>query len=49
MDARPWLRESAMRLFTARPQLFAHLLALHLGERTLRDFLFWDVPARKAA
>jgi flavin-dependent dehydrogenase len=49
MDARPWLRERSMRLFSARPQLFAHLLALHLGERTLRDFLFWDVPARKAA
>jgi flavin-dependent dehydrogenase len=49
MDARPWLRERAMRLFSTRPQLFAHLLALHLGERTLRDFLFWDVPARKAA
>jgi hypothetical protein len=38
-----------MGLFSAQPQLFAHLLALHLGERTLRDFLFWDVPARKAA
>lgn len=49
MDAWPWLRERAMGLFSAQPQLFAHLLALHLGERTLRDFLFWDVPARKAA
>jgi flavin-dependent dehydrogenase len=49
MDAWPWLRERAMGLFSAQPQLFAHLLALHLGERALRDFLFWDVPARKAA
>jgi menaquinone-9 beta-reductase len=49
MDAWPWLRERAMGVFSAHPQLFAHLLALHLGERTLRDFLFFDVPARKAA
>jgi flavin-dependent dehydrogenase len=49
MDAWPWLRERAMGLFSARPQLFAHLLALHLGERTLRDFLFCDEPARKVA
>jgi flavin-dependent dehydrogenase len=49
MDAWPWLREQAMGLFSAQPKLFAHLLALHLGERTLRGFLFWDLPARKAA
>jgi menaquinone-9 beta-reductase len=49
MDAWPWLRERAMGLFSAQPKLFAHLLALHLGERTLKDFLFWDLPARKAA
>ena len=49
MDAWPWLRKRSMGLFSAQPQLFAHLLALHLGERTLKDFLFWDVPARKAA
>ncbi len=49
MDTWPWLREGAMGLFAAQPQLFAHLLALHLGERTLRDFLFCGVPARKAA
>ncbi len=49
MDAWPWLRERAMAFFSAQPQLFAHLLALHLGERTLRDFVFWDLPARKAA
>jgi flavin-dependent dehydrogenase len=49
MDTWPWLRERVMGLFSAQPQLFAHLLALHLGERTLRDFLFCGVPARKAA
>jgi len=49
MDTSPWLRDRFMGLFSARPQLFPHLLALHLGERTLRDFLFWDLPARKAA
>jgi menaquinone-9 beta-reductase len=49
MDAWPGMRKHAMALFAARPQLFAHLLALHLGERKLRDFLFWDIPARKAA
>jgi menaquinone-9 beta-reductase len=49
MDASPWLRERAMAFLSARPPLFAHLLAMHLGERTLRDLLFWDLPARKAA
>jgi flavin-dependent dehydrogenase len=49
MDTWPWLRDRVMSLFSARPQLFAQLLGLHLGERTLRDFLFWDEPARKAA
>jgi menaquinone-9 beta-reductase len=49
MDTWPWLRERAMGLFAAQPQLFAHLLALHLGERALKDFLFCGVPARKAA
>jgi menaquinone-9 beta-reductase len=32
MDAWPWLRAGAMRLLSAQPQLFAHLLAIHLGE-----------------
>ena len=49
MDTWPWLRERAMGLFAAQPQLFAYLLALHLGERALKDFLFCGVPARKAA
>jgi menaquinone-9 beta-reductase len=49
MDTWPWLRERALGLFAAQPQLFAHLLALHLGERALKDFLFCGVPARKAA
>ena len=49
MDSWPWLRKRAMTLFSAKPELFANLLALHLGERTLRDFLYCGVPARKAA
>jgi flavin-dependent dehydrogenase len=32
MDAWPWLRAGAMRLLSNQPQLFAHLLAVHLGE-----------------
>jgi flavin-dependent dehydrogenase len=32
MDAWPWLRAGAMRLLSSQPQLFAHLLAVHLGE-----------------
>ncbi len=45
MDAWPWLRERAMRLLSGQPQLFAHLLAVHLGERSLGDFLLRDAPA----
>jgi flavin-dependent dehydrogenase len=45
MDALPWLRERAMRLFAGQPQLFAHLLAVHLGERSVGDFLLRDAPA----
>jgi flavin-dependent dehydrogenase len=45
MDAWPWMRERVMRLLSAQPQLFAHLLALHLGERSLGDFLLKDAPA----
>jgi flavin-dependent dehydrogenase len=45
MDAWPWMRERVMRLLSGQPQLFAHLLALHLGERSLRDFLLRDAPA----
>jgi menaquinone-9 beta-reductase len=45
MDAWPWLRERAMSVLSAQPQLFAHLLALHLGERSLGDFLLQDAPA----
>jgi hypothetical protein len=36
-----------MGLLSACPQLFAHLLALHLGERNLLSSE-WEVPIRKA-
>lgn len=45
MDAWPWTRERVMSLLSGQPQLFAHLLALHLGERSLGDFLLRDAPA----
>jgi menaquinone-9 beta-reductase len=45
MDAWPWLRERAMSVLSGQPQLFAHLLAVHLGERSLGDFLLRDAPA----
>lgn len=45
MDAWPWLRERAVSVLSAQPQLFAHLLALHLGERSIGDFLLRDAPA----
>jgi flavin-dependent dehydrogenase len=45
MDAWPWARERVMSLLSGQPQLFAHLLALHLGERSLGDFLLRDAPA----
>ena len=45
MDAQPWVRELVMRLFAAQPTLFAQLLAMHLGERSLGDFLFRDAPS----
>jgi flavin-dependent dehydrogenase len=45
MDAWPWLWERAMSLLSGQPQIFAHLLALHLGERSLGGFLFRDAPA----
>ena len=45
MDAWPWMRERAMNVLSGQPQLFAHLLAVHLGERSLGDFLLRDAPA----
>src|ERR1700684_375792 len=45
MDSWPWLRDRASSLLSAQPQLFAHLLAVHLGERSVGDFLLRDAPA----
>jgi flavin-dependent dehydrogenase len=45
MDAWPWMRERAMSVLSGQPQLFAHLLAVHLGERSVGDFLLRDAPA----
>jgi flavin-dependent dehydrogenase len=45
LDAWPLLREGALGLLSAQPQLFAHLLRIHLGERSFADFLLRDAPA----
>lgn len=45
MDAWPWLRKGAIGLFAAEPHIFTQLLSIHLGERSLGDFLFRDAPA----
>jgi flavin-dependent dehydrogenase len=45
LDAWPWMRERAMGLLSDQPPLFAHLLAVHLGERSLGAFLLRDAPA----
>ena len=46
MDAWPRWREQAMALLSAHPKVFAHLLALHLGERTLTNFSHQPALAR---
>ena len=45
MDAWRLVREGALALLSAQPQLFSHLLAVHLGERSCGDFLLRDLPA----
>jgi flavin-dependent dehydrogenase len=45
LDAWPWFRDSALGLLSAQPQLFAHLLRMHLGERSLGDFMLRGAPA----
>lgn len=46
LDVWPWWRERAIGALSAHPQFFAHLLALHLGERTL---VSRELPVWKAA
>jgi menaquinone-9 beta-reductase len=45
LDAWPLMRERSMSVLSSQPQFFAHMLALHLGERSLGDFLLRDAPA----
>lgn len=45
MDAWPWLRERALGVLSAQPQLFAQLLAVHLGQRAAAEFTLRDLPA----
>jgi menaquinone-9 beta-reductase len=43
MDAWRWMREAAMKMLSGQPQLFAHLLAVHLGERAAFDMRARDI------
>jgi menaquinone-9 beta-reductase len=44
MDTWPWLRERALGVLSAQPQLFAQLLAVHVGQRSPVEFVFRDAP-----
>jgi hypothetical protein len=39
LDRRSGLRSRAIRAFAARPNLFAGMLAMHVGEQSAVDFL----------
>lgn len=49
LDSSSWLRHSALRAFAARPDLFANLLAAHVGPLSLAQFagtaamLGWEI------
>jgi flavin-dependent dehydrogenase len=45
LDAWPQLREASAALLSAEPRLFAHLLRIHLGERSMSDFMLRDMPS----
>lgn len=44
MDRWPALRERALRVFSARPELFQKMLRVHLSEETLPKFLLRNGP-----
>lgn len=44
MDRYPSLAQRALRTFEARPRLFEELLAVHVGERSLPDFVLARGP-----
>lgn len=39
LDQSSWLRRRAMQAFTARPEIFSNLLAMHVGELPVIDFV----------
>ncbi|HEX4312249.1 MAG TPA: FAD-dependent monooxygenase [Acidobacteriaceae bacterium] len=45
LDRLPMLRDRTLRAFAARPTLFHELLAVHLGEQSLPNFLLRHGPA----
>jgi flavin-dependent dehydrogenase len=44
MDGRPWVRGPVMGFLSAQPNVFAHLLATHLGHRSLFSFGLQHAP-----
>jgi flavin-dependent dehydrogenase len=38
LGQRPWLRHRALRALASRPELFAQMLSVHVGESRVRDF-----------
>jgi flavin-dependent dehydrogenase len=38
LGQRPWLRQRALRALASRPELFAQMLSMHVGESRIRDF-----------
>lgn len=39
LDRSPWLRHRVMQAFMSRPEIFANLLAMHVGELSVVDFI----------
>jgi flavin-dependent dehydrogenase len=40
LDHSSWLRRRALRALSSRPEIFSRLLAMHIGELPVTDFLF---------
>jgi flavin-dependent dehydrogenase len=40
LDRSPWLRRRVLRAMAAKPEIFANLVAMHVGALSSRDFVF---------